>query len=84
MENVRSLIIQAVENTYENIVKNDEEYKKLEAEKSEIINELKMTLKDEDFQKVETLIDCFDGQNFITAMGFCFVRVLDLDKLLEN
>lgn len=81
MEILREKIISIVEETFENVVSNDEEYKKLENDKNELINKFKAKLADEDYQELEKLVDCFEGQNFITAMGFCFVRVLDLDKL---
>ncbi len=82
MEKARKLIVDLVENTFDSVVKEDSEYKELESQKNEILKKLKQNLSDQDFQEVEKLLDCLDGQNFITAMGFSFVRVLDLEKLL--
>lgn len=84
MENIRDLVIEAFENTYEYITNNDKDYQQIEKEKIELLIKLKSSLKDEDYQKIELLIECLESQTFIVAMGFSFVRVLDLNKLMEK
>ncbi len=80
MENFRELIMNAVDNTLERVIKQDVDYQNLEELKTRILSELKSDLSAENFDKVEKIVDCMDGQNFITAMGFSFVRVLDIQK----
>ena len=84
MEKIRELITNQIETTFENAIKQDDEYKALEKEKNEIINRLKANLSDKDFQDIEKLLDCVDGQSFIAATGFCCVRILDIEKLLAE
>lgn len=82
MENLKELMLSAIENTNDNFIKNDQDYINLEKEKVLLMEQLKNSITKENYKKIEMLVKCFEEQNLITAMGFSFVRVLDLDKLI--
>lgn len=65
-------------------MKKDEEYISIEKEKQNIMNALNLNLSEKDFLLVESLLKCTEIQEYITAMFFSFIRVLDLSKNVLN
>ncbi|MCL2773919.1 MAG: hypothetical protein FWD71_11270 [Oscillospiraceae bacterium] len=84
MEKFNEAVNDLVEKTYETVIEKDEYYGEIEQKKQEIIENLKSQLSEDGQSQIDKLIECFDDQIFLTARGFTFIRVLDIEKLEQK
>ncbi len=80
MNTLEDLVIQAIDNTFREVIEQDEEYRNLNNKKDTLLLDLEDHLSGSDMEIIRALVGCLEKQIFITAMGFSFVRVLDIHK----
>jgi len=81
MEKFNQAITNTMDKIYADKIRTDHEYKKLEFKKNTLITELRRSLSAEDFNRLEQIMDCYEGQEYIIAMALSKITILDVDRL---